>query len=309
MELPLMIVFAFHFNRGAHLNNLVLSVEKHIDAPLVIIDDGSTDADSLRVLEGLSKRYEVLVKPARGGLDRVTGGLHTNMQWALQLAAKRSAEIALMIQEDMQVVRDILPRDFDIVKKGFERPNSSFVIQTCFLKGNRGRGLDQSTMYEPTPGLYERRETEGALRAGRCFSYSDTGFFSVPLFFRQMSVLETGEEANELSLRSQGVRMGFLADPFMHFLPLPSDKSRANRRWQDKIADRLAGAGIHSIASMSEAEVMYLLERDKKELPYAEDFLRAPTMPPSKYWSLRSGRSNLRARGGWRRVISRLLPN
>jgi hypothetical protein len=80
------------------------------------------------------------------------------MQWALQLAAGCGFELALMIQEDMQLVRDILARDIDVVAEGFARPHSSFVIQTCFLKANRGRRVDDAAMYEVFPGRYERKK-------------------------------------------------------------------------------------------------------------------------------------------------------
>lgn len=303
-----MIVFAFHFNRGAYLTNLVRSIERHINAHLIIVDDGSTDHHSLAALDLLSKKHEVVIKPRQGGFDRVTGGLHANMQWALETAAERGVDIALMIQEDMQIVRDLRSEDIATVTRGFDRPRSSFVIQTCFLKGNRGRQADNSAMYQTMAGLYERELTERAKRIGRCFSYSDTGFFSVPLFFQQMKCLQTGEKANELFLRERGLKMGFLMNPLMHFLPLPSDEARVNRCWQDIFADWLAGAGVHSISDMSKEEVEYLLSRDETELPYAESFLHAPTMPKSNYWSLRSGLSNLHARGGWRKAVARLLP-
>ncbi|MES5098720.1 hypothetical protein ABUK73_10855 [Agrobacterium sp. BA1120] len=289
------------------MENLVRSIDKHFNAPLVIIDDGSTDQLSVQVLERLSKKYEVVIKPVSAGEDRVTGGLHANMQWALSLAAERGVKLALMVQEDMQLVRNVVSNDLEVVLRGFDQPHSSFVIQTCFLKANRAKRVDDGTMLEVAPGLYERSKTESGIRGGKCFAYSDTGFFSVPLFQKYMGDLRTGERANEIAADEKGLRLRFMADPFMHFLPLPSDRSRRVRRWQDQVADRLAGAAIHPIRSLSDEEASLFTNRDKRILPYAEDFLDVPTMPQSEYWSLRAGRSNLHARGGWRRIIARLL--
>lgn len=302
-----MMVFAFHYNRGEYLDNLVRSINTHVKAPLIIIDDGSTDHHSVQILKRLSKTHEVVIKPVEAVADRVTGGLHANMQWALAHASERGVNLVLMVQEDMQFVRNIVPTDIVTAMRGFDQPDSSFVIQTCFLKANRSKRIDNGTMREVVPGLYERTKTESGMRAGKCFAYSDTGFFSIPLFQKHIGRLKVGERANEIAADEKGLRLRFMADPFMHFLPLPSDVFRPNRRWQDKIADRLAGAGIHPIRSMANDEVFLLTERKKSILPYAEDFLEVPTMPPCEYWSLRSGRSNLHSRGGWRRAISRLL--
>jgi glycosyltransferase involved in cell wall biosynthesis len=302
------IVFVFHYNRGRFLENALRSIDLHIRAPVIIVDDGSTDKESLEILDRFSKTYQVFIKPAQGSSDRVTGGLHANMQWALSFASQQGAELALMVQDDMQIVRDVLRDDINVVTNAFNIPDASFVLQTCFLKANSAGRLDDNTMREVIPGIYERTKTDAGVRAGKCFSYADTGFFSVPLFQKLMGTMKAGEKSKELAAHEKGLRLRFMANPFMHFLPLPSDLSKRDRRWQDRLSDYLAGANIHPVRSMTEEQATYFIERNKSIMPYAEDFLEVPTLPRCNYWSLRSGRSNLHSRGGWRKALARILP-
>jgi hypothetical protein len=301
------IVFAFHYNRGPSLQNLVDSVERHVEAPLIVMDDRSDDPGSLDTLARIARRHEVIVADCDSDNEWRTGGLHANMSRAMAIAADRKVDIALFLQDDMQVVRDIRDDDITLARAGFERENASCVIQTCFLKSSFGVRADDGAMREVMPGLYERSMTPQAVRAHKTSTFSDTGFFSVPLFESQIGNFLTGEQANQRLLEAQGVRIGFFAAPFMHWCPMPISYRSRSRSWRNRIADRIAGAGTHPIQSLEGSELIEFLERDYSILPYAEDFLTAPTLPPCNYWSLEGGIANLQSRGGWRRRIAKIL--
>lgn len=302
-----LIVFAFHYNRGASLDNLVASVGRHVDAPLVIMDDDSDLPDARAVLDRLSRRHEIVRPAGQRETESWTGGLHANMTRALDIAAARGAEMALMVQDDMQIVRDVTAQDLALAARAFDRPGASCVLHACFLKANRGERADDGTMEPVLPGIYERRMIDPVRQAGKFLSFSDTGIMSVPHYQAQLASFRTGERANEEVLAWQDKRMGFLVNPFMHWCPMPVSFRGRQRRWQDRLADRLSGAGLHPITPLEGAALERLLHRDPAILPYAEDFLTAPSLPPVRYWSLRGGRSNLQARGGWRRSLARFL--
>ena len=157
------------------------------------------------------------------------------------------------------------------------------------------------------PATYERHIIDPQRQAGKFVAYADTGFYNVALFQKQLGQFRTAEIDNERALRAQKLRMPFMAHPIMHWCPMPVSFRSRTRRWQDRLADTIAGAGVHPIAPLQGEALVRLMTRDDAVLPYADDFLQLPSMPPVRYWSLRGGKSNLQARGGWRRALARWL--
>ena len=303
-----LIVFAFHYNRGRFLQNLVRSVARHVPAPLIIFDDGSTDSESLKILDGLAAVYEVVRSRNEPG-DVNTGGLHANMTHALEIAESRGVELALMVQDDMQIVRDVTLADLDLVRAGFACPKASFVIHSSFMKANYGKLLDDKTMVERTPGIYERNLSPRLSTSpdAEAVSYSDTGFFSVALYRQYAQRLIPGENANQVLASARGLRLGFMSDPVMHWLPMPTSFHNRRRRMVSQVIDRIAGAGVHPIAAVSDKKPRESGDMNSAGVPYAEDNLISPTLPPVRYWSLHGGLDNLRSRAGWRGRLGELI--
>lgn len=300
------MIFIFHFNRGEFLENLIKSVEKHSSAPVVIFDDRSDDIVSIKILDKLSAKYEIIRPDLDRSTERRTGGLHANMSEALVIAEKRGVEFALMMQDDMQIVRDITDEDIKTIRLAYKRPMASFGIVTSFFKKSRSIKMEKSTINIASKDIYEISypvENDKPLFE----SYADTGFFSVRKYKSLTEKLLTGEENNQNALRALDVRLGFLTKPFMHFTPMPiSFRSRA-RGWRAKLSDKIAGAGVHTIASIDGETLQELFDRDPQVIPYAENFLTAPTLPPVRYWPLHGGKTNLKASLGWKYIISRIL--
>lgn len=296
------IVCIFHFNRGLFLNNLITSIERHTNAPVLIFDDNSNDLLSMRLLNDLSQKYEVFKPPLSAPSEPRTGGLHSNIQNALGIVKSRGADLALMIQDDMQIVRDITDKDIDIAYSSFDRPNSSFVTATTFMKKEKIKTLEKSCFLHNKLPLYEVKTGDSSFH-----SYSDTGFFSVEKFDSVGGRLLVGESNNQKAIADMGLRLGFLAIPFMHYTPMPISFRAKKRHLKAQFADKLAGAGVHPINSLRGKHLERLMDRELKTLPYAEDFLRAPTLPAVRYWSLRGGKANLKSLAGWRRHIAKIL--
>ena len=98
-----MDIFVFSYERGAYLANFLDSVRRvGWHGSVTIMDDGSSDRRTLRVLERAERDgFGVVRQPhSSGGLR---GGLRENMQAALELAP---GPAVLFAQDDMEIVRN-----------------------------------------------------------------------------------------------------------------------------------------------------------------------------------------------------------
>ena len=299
----MLAVFIFHFNRPDFLENAVRSVERHLPGvALTIMDDGSTLAAARACLARLAQTHEVLQPDGARASDAWTGGLHANMTRALHLAQRRGLRYAVMLQDDMQIVRPWREQDTAVVRTAFASPESSFVLYGCFFKGQARRSEPLETI---APRLVRRRapSPDGKRHA----AYVDAGIFDVAGFHAWGGTLRLGEKANEAALMDAGRRMPMMADPIMHWLPFPVSFRDRKRTVRERLADSLGGAGVHPISDMTIDNVAALCARPEHAPAYAEDWLQAPTAPAARYWSLRGGRENALARGGWRAALGKRL--
>jgi len=58
---------------------------------------------------------------------------------------------------------------------------------------------------------------------------------------------------------------------------------------------------------MRDDEIAELFRAAPEDLPIAERYLRNPTTPASNYWATEGGVANMRALGGWRLQLARIL--
>lgn len=131
-------------------------------------------------------------------------------------------------------------------------------------------------------------------------SHADVGFYAVEKFFQQIGCLPAGELSAEKIMRARNYRMKIMSFPMIYFLPFPVSFRNSKRKMKTRIYDFISGAGVHPITPLEGQGLKSFFERDiKNELPWADEFLKAPTAPPHKYWSVRGGRSNYKARYFW----------
>ena len=294
--------FIFHYNRGKYLINAINSVKRNTNSEIFIIDDNSNHKESKNIIDELSNKFTIIKSVDTDKKRDRTGGLHENMNQAIDLAYNKGFELALMMQDDMQIVREISDNDINSIIQGFRRPNASFVINCNFFKKSQALG-DLSYILNSNRSIYEIRNDE----TGKYESYSDTGFFSIPIYKNMNYRMISGENNNVKQLQKFKLRLGILAFPLMHFTPMPTSFRSRKRHLRDRVADWIAGAGVHPIEDMNPEMVRQLVNRDVDQLAFAEDYLSAPTLPKVSYWPLRGGRSNLAACLGWKRIIYKLL--
>ncbi|MEO0343326.1 MAG: glycosyltransferase family A protein [Pseudomonadota bacterium] len=302
-----MLGFVFHFNRGAFLENAMRSVGRHASFPFIIFDDDSTDPESLAALERLSKTFEVIQPTGPIARQAHTGGLQSNMWQAMAIARSRGEDIVLFLQDDTQLVRDVTPKDLQIVRTGFQRPNAACVISSNFLKKSEKGGLDHLLIKDVGKKIFERHATNTMELGFRHGSFSDVGFFNTKLYFEQIPKPYASEAQAEVALRAKGFFMGQLYQPMSHWLPLPVTYRDRNRTWIVKALDAIGGVGLHPIESLSEAQLQTLNSCCKEAPPYEMDFLSAPTVGRLRYWPVTGGKHALRARYGLRRMLYHLL--
>ena len=294
-------VLIFGYNRGRFLENAVVSALRHIpDAAVTVIDDHSDDAETLHILDGIRERIEVL-RPSRGDVnDRVTGGLHHAMNFAFDHCEGRGEDIVLVLQDDMQVVRDVRRHEISEMASFFRLPSASFVLGCGFTKTYRGTRNAQMHRV----GNFYFRDSNAI---GVATTYTDTGLFSIKRLRETIGHLTTGEASNQARSAEAGLRLGMTTMPVVSFLPFPISYRKRKRAWGSEILDRVSGAGVHPITPLAGEKLATFLARDPDVLPFDEDWLTAPTAPPCHYWSYSGGKSNARARGGWRRLLAEFL--
>lgn len=300
MKIP---VFIFSYNRGKFLENAIASVRENFPASdIVVMDDNSDDPETKKIIGRIKDEVQVFVQGEVESSDS-TGGLHANMNTALNLAEEFGANLALFLQDDQQIVRKVSEGELERMEDFFFMPRASFVVNTCFMKKGNGSGLDRLLPY----GEFFIRDPELIrFMPTKSFAYADTGIFSIAQCRATLGVLLEGERNNEVRAQELGLQLGFLRVPFMHFLPFPISFKKKGRGLSTKLADIISGAGIHTYSTLDEATVALLEARDPALLAYGEDWLIAPTAPKSDSWSLTGGMSNLVHRGGWRRHLAEL---
>jgi glycosyltransferase involved in cell wall biosynthesis len=295
-------IYVFSFNRGVFLENCLDSVRRCARGyETVLVDDGSTDPETVAVIDR-HRRYFRSLEPQSGDVQALkTGGLYANMELAMQDARGRGHQLVLFLQDDMQLVRPLLERDLAAALDFFREEPRAAQLQTCFMKRYFEGEDDRVTVIDPTGTAYIRPDS--SLFSG----FSAVGLFHVGRFTELFGSFHQGELANDDFAKRHGIRMGLAAHPFMMWLPYPISFRGQKRGFSLQLVERLAGCGFYPYEYMSPDAQARLLTRPQEQRPYAEDWLSPRYMRPARYWSFAGGNSNLRARGGWRGRLGSLL--
>ena len=265
-----MTFYVFSYNRGRFLENCVNSIRTLAPScRVVVVDDHSSDAETCAFLDTLRGTSEVLrPPPAAAGRH---GGLYNNMQLALEHAA---AEPVIFIQDDMQVVRPLGESDLAEICGFFNQfPRCAF-LHPCFLKGARRKREHRITKQSGKTRFYFRDYPEKANYRGIYFT--DVCVAHVPRLRAAGWQFQQGEIANAAQAQQLFEKMGFMADPFMMYLPdvpvFRGKKQTRSARW----AERITGTAPKAFAPLNPEESTSLKSRSPQVLPFAEDFLHCP---------------------------------
>lgn len=259
----------FSYNRGAFLRHCVDSLRRHAaPLPVTVVDDGSDDPETQAVLRSLPDGVRRLDAGAGAGGAQRHGGLYANMQRALDDC---SAEHLLFLQDDMQLVRPLRGADLDYIRAFFAHYPRAAFLNPVFLKGQRARRDRRVTRLQPDFPAYFRVDPANKARG---YAYADVVIAHVGRLRAAGWRFVPGEVANaEQAARAFGP-MGFMAHPFVMFLPEVPVYRGQRMTWAVARAQRLGGAQPKGYAALDEAELAAFLARDLSVLPVAEHFLR-----------------------------------
>ncbi len=295
-------VCVFSYNRGRHLQTCLESVFSNSRAESVVVyDDGSDDRETRRVLATWEGRARIV----RRCRDDATGGnrgrLHRNMEHALEEARSHGVPYALMLQDDMQIVRPVFHEDISTWNAFFEGNTNSVTLYVAF-----------DVHHEASPEEWYLDASGTALLPQYPItsdSYSATGLFDVRRFHEAIGQLEVTEHRTTLKLASRGFVKGRACAPFTMFTPYPMTTRRgwSVRGVKTYVAERLSGAGVHPYRTMAAEKVNELRRRHCASPPLARAWLDCPSMQHRAVWSYYGGPRDLRAVGGFRSALGWLL--
>lgn len=261
----------FSFNRGPYLRNCIESVQKHCPGvPFTVYDDGSDEPELVEYLNSLG----ALVRHMQAANTSRHGGFYTNMQTALDEA---STDALLLLQDDVQVVRDVTESDVQAWSAYWENYPDCAFLNPVFMKGVRR--TDFLRYYKPDPQDRVYHWVEDAANP------SKDG--PVPRFYMDVCLLNT-ERLKSVGWRYHsseflnGEQAGYhfshgmpqLPEPLVFYVPEePVYRERVKTKGT-ALAERLAGQTVKRFVSMSTAEAERFRTRDLSVYPFAEDFIR-----------------------------------
>lgn len=257
-------VAIFSFNRGEYLKNCIESIERNMPSVHYhVFDDGSDDPTTCAYLKTLGSRVTLTHEK----IAKRHGGFYSNMQAAVSNA---TAEYLILLQEDMQVVREVTDEDLVQIRNIFEYFGHAAFLSPVFLKG-RKRDLFE-THYSPAvavPAYVWHEASENVVPA----CYTDVAVvcpkrLKTSGWSFQDSEMENGRMAKHLfGLMPQ------MANPFCFYLPEePAFRGRVLTLGA-KLAFKLTGGNIKRFVDMSPESFRLLSTRNLSIMPFAEDFI------------------------------------
>lgn len=276
-DLTTLEVAIFSFNRGQYLRNCIESIERNMPAATYrVFDDNSDDPATCAYLQTLGPRVVRNTEKITGR----HGGFYRNMQAALDHA---TSDYLLLLQEDMQVVRQVTSEDIARIRIVFEHFERAALLSPVFLKGRKRDLFERNYSPIAEVSAYVWREPSDNL-VPAC--YTDVAIIS-PARMRaagwhyQESELENGSRAKQ----SFGL-MPQLANPFCFYLTDEPAYRGKVLTLGAKLAFKLTGSTVKSYLDMSPEKARLFVNRSASILPFAEDFIDTvdPTVPkPYKF--------------------------
>ena len=272
-----MELFVFSYNRGRYLRNCIESIRRHAaHLPVTVIDDGSSDPEVAGVLQEYADHLRV-VRSTDAIRGHYLGGLYPNMNHAIDVA---SSDIALFIQEDMQLVRDFTKGDVEHARCFFERYPNSLELHNCFFKRTHGpRDRCGMEIDWDVPVYFRSADAKGSK------------YFSAVGLFNVYRIRETGfrfsnfESGNDARIAEFADRMGIAPYPSMMWLPFAQTSKFRGKGILQRYAEWKTGAGFFPYSAMTDGEVARLFSRDIQYVPIAEEWLSPIDMRYREIWN------------------------
>lgn len=297
-------IYVFSYNRARFLQHCLRTVEECCPGfTICIVDDDSTDLETVTLLKRLSVSYEVISNGDKNQAEHKTGGLAGCMNTAMLHARENEVRSALFIQDDMQMVRKLLPEDFQRITDYFQRVPNTIQVSSTFVRLLSAEQFLGKHSVKLDAHAYIRQKWEERGKS----SFSATGVFDVERFHRLYSSFEVGEGNNSDKARRLGLVCGRSIYPFMCWLPYPESYRGKRKDMKHKFFEYFGRSGFYPIELMSDESVAELFNRDPHTLPIMERYLSAPTSPRADIWSTGGGEYNFAAYGSFAAKIYKFL--
>lgn len=267
-QAKLMLHFVvFSFNRADFLRHCIDTVERCASGfPILIVDDNSTDAGTVKALDELSLRHRV-VQPEKdnNGLRSKHGGLYGNMQLALDYL--NDDDLMCTLQDDMQLVRIFTADEAEALQSWFTADSTRGFVHHAFLKGSER--LRSQVSFNETDGLYYNKRVKSSAGAW----YSDIFIASVATLRKAGWQFQAREALNEQLARGLFSPMAHWRDPFVAWLPAATSWRGKRRTFALRLGEKLNDCGFYPLQEMGSAAERAFKMRAHDVMPYAEDFL------------------------------------
>jgi len=261
-------IYILSFNRGPYLKICVDSVCRHIpDAPITVIDDGSTDTATVEILNQLPVEIH---RPSKDKNGR-HGGLYDNMNWAIENC---SEPYLLFLQDDMQVVRDMYTEDWEELDTYFNADSRHAFAHVCFAMGIAK--LKSRSDYKPWLPFRGYENDNGKVdqsQKSRRWVY-DTSLAHVGRL--REAKFQFGPTERDNAARAAGLfqPMFHFAEPFACQLPQVGVYRFGRRTLGERLSEKLSGNTPKRYHSLSDEEVAMLKSRPVEKILMADDILR-----------------------------------
>lgn len=258
-----METFVFAHQRGRYLENCLRSAAAvEWPGPITVIDDGSTDRASRRVLADAERAgHRVIRQP--GGVKGIWGGLQHNMGYALSIA---EGPATLFIQDDLQFVRPVGADEIARMTAHVNDPALSAFLGPFFHMESWTESVkDGSYRWDAEHGLHVRTG------ANRFQGFSDVAVLSA------QRLRDAGWDARNVEKTASPVAverfgpMTSLHDPFIAFVPYPYAPRRPLRK---RLKERQRRRTPAELRIMTPVEVERLRSVPTDRLPFATEHLR-----------------------------------
>ena len=253
----------FAHQRGHYLENCLRSAEAvGWPGPITVVDDGSTDRASRRVLADAERAgHRVIVQP--GGVQGAWGGLQRNMGMALEIA---EGPATLLLQDDLQFVRPVGEDELTRIVGLVNDPQASPFLAPFFHMESWTESVREgSYRWDPEHEVHVRTEVN------RFQGFSDVAIVS-PQRLRDAGwdAQYVEKDASPRAVERFGP-MRSLHDPFIVFVPYPYAPRRSLRR---RLKERKRRRTPAEIALMTEQEVARMRQAPTDRVPFATEHLR-----------------------------------
>lgn len=272
-----MEIFVFSYNRGRYLRNCLRSIRALApDLPVTVIDDASRDPEVLKTLDEYAAEVEVVRADAPKGGHHL-GGLYPNMNYAMRMA---DSEIALFIQDDMQIVRPIESSDLEHVDRFFTYYTHAIELHNAFFKRVQGERNRTDIDVDPAVPVYFRRpDARGSIY------FSAVGILHVGRLRRHDFEFSHFESGNDARISAFADRMGITPVPWMMWLPNAETSKFRHKGLLQHYAEWKTDAGFYPYRTLTGTEVERLRQHDLGDVPLAEEWLEPQGMPHKEAWN------------------------